>query len=306
MQWAVLHRWRRTDEYSSGESQLCAEFRCWCIHTEHVSRGKASPQHPGLLLWAVCTSSQFLCGLPPVSSHCPPTWTESSCNPDCFFFFLHRYMPAPQIWHVHSGNFVISFPFPPSALISLFCPLSLHHTDICVPVVEISARLSHSCIRRADTSQLICIYCPCVCMCVFSVACGEVLCVLLQKFWFYSSPSPPQWWPKNMDPSLSFKNKLLCSVVRFWRSRSGPVRPSAWLLRTAEPGQVFWSSQKDHPGSHKLLPLPKFHWKSAVRISWKELEKIFKIVKHTNTHEQITHKKALWKGESLFSNYYIV
>lgn len=121
----------------------------------------------------------------------------------------------------HSGNFVISFPFPPSALISLFCPLSLHHTDICVPVVEISARLSHSCIRRADTSQLICIYCPCVCMCVFLLR--------VVKFYLFSSRNSDfilllqsQWWPKNMDPSLSFNKNVF---VQLWDSgETGPVQ----------------------------------------------------------------------------------
>lgn len=68
-----------------------------------------------------------------------------------------------------------------------------------MPAVEISPRLSHSCIRRAETSQLISIYCLCVSVCarVFSasmmqssVACGDVLFAPPHTiFHLYSSPS---------------------------------------------------------------------------------------------------------------------
>lgn len=187
----LLHRWRRSDEYSSGESQLFAEFHRWCLHTEHVSRGRTSPQHSGLLLGASSPSSwvgflQF-----PLTVH-QPGWRQAGIQ-SVFFTQAHADVEESGILvplkrhrsgtsSGHSGNFVISFPFRPSALISLFCPLSLHHTDICVPVVEISPRLSHSCIRRADTSQRICIYRLCVCVCVSAFFC----CV----WWNYICPPP--------------------------------------------------------------------------------------------------------------------
>lgn len=83
-----------------------------------------------------------------------------------------------------------------------------------MPAVEISPRLSHSCIRRADTSQLISIYCPCVSVCarVFSasmmqssVACGNVLFAPPHTiFHLYSSPSMTVRNQKPGAPSPSF------------------------------------------------------------------------------------------------------
>lgn len=200
----------------------------------------------------------------------------------------------------HSGNFVISFPFPPSALISLFCPLSLHHTDICVPVVEISARLSHSCIRWADTSQLICIYCPCVCMCVFLMR--------VVKFYLFSSRKSDfilllqsQWWPKNMDPSLSFNKNVF---VQLWDSgEASPVWSGLLLLGSWGPlSQARFSDpvRKNIQAATNSFPFQNSIENRPFGSLVKNSRRSFKIVKHTNTHEQITHKRHFEKVNLYF------
>lgn len=160
-------------------------------------------------------------------------------------------LKTPLIWSSagRRGNFVISFQFlPPSSDLSLSCPLSLHHVDICVPAVEISPRLSHSCIRRADTSQLISIYCPCVSVCVSvcapvfsasimqsSVACGNVLFAPPHTiFHMYSSPSITVRNQKQGPPSPSFLHL-------------GPIPSASTSVAFAQqgnfvPGRIFCSS----------------------------------------------------------------